>query len=75
MTDLVFTPARKLSRLLRARKLSAVELLRAFIAQVERVNPKVNAIVTFLPDEALRQARRIDAARAASSGSSSRRAS
>jgi amidase len=64
MSDLVFTPARKLSRLLRARKLSAVELLRAFIAQVERVNPKVNAIVTFLPDEALRQARRIDAARA-----------
>jgi amidase len=60
MTDLVFLPARKLSRLLRNRKLSSVELVRAFIAQVERVNPKVNAIVTFLPDEALREAKRID---------------
>src|SRR5258706_11250415 len=64
MTDLVFTPARKLARLLRARKLSAVELVRAFIAQVERVNPKVNAIVTFLPEEALKEARRIDQRRA-----------
>src|SRR6187399_1672401 len=64
MTDLVFTSARKLSRLLRARKLSAVELMRAFIAQVERVNPKVNAIVTFLPEEALKEARRVDASRA-----------
>jgi amidase len=60
MTDLVFTPARRLARLLRARKLSAAELMRAFIAQVERVNPKVNAIVTFLPAEALKQAKAVD---------------
>src|SRR6187402_701651 len=64
MTDLVFLPARKLSRLLRNRKVSSVELLRAFIAQVERVNPRVNAIVTFLPEEALKEARRIDQRRA-----------
>ena len=54
MTDpLVFAPAAKLARLLRLRRLSATELVRAFIAQVERVNPKVNAIVTFLPEPAL----------------------
>jgi amidase len=35
---------------------------KAFIAQVERVNPKVNAIVTFLPEEALREAKKIDVA-------------
>src|SRR2546430_9708678 len=29
-----------------ARKLSATEVVSAFIAQIERVNPKVNAIVT-----------------------------
>ena len=66
MDDLVFQPARKLAKLLRARKLSAVEVMKAFIAQVERVNPRVNAIVTFLPEEALRQARRLDAKRARS---------
>ncbi|MEO7743745.1 MAG: amidase [Usitatibacter sp.] len=61
MSDIVFQPARKLSRLIHARKLSAVEVIKAFIAQVERVNPKVNAIVTFLPEQALREARRVDA--------------
>ena len=34
--------------------------MRAFIAQIERVNPKVNAIVTFLPEEALKQAKALD---------------
>jgi amidase len=58
--ELVFTPARKLARLIRARKLSATEAMKAFIAQVERVNPKVNAIVTFLPEQALAEAKRFD---------------
>src|SRR5260221_13294423 len=53
-------PAVKLAQLLRARKLSAAEVMKAFIAQIERVNPKVNAIVTFLPDEALQRAKALD---------------
>ncbi|MEO5677764.1 MAG: amidase [Usitatibacter sp.] len=60
MDDLVFKSAKALARLLRARKVSRVEVMRAFIAQVERVNPKVNAIVTFLPDAALKEAKRWD---------------
>ena len=60
MPDLVFTSARKLARLLAARKVSRVEVIRAFIAQVERENPRVNAIVTFLPEEALKEAKRMD---------------
>ncbi len=68
MTNLVFQPARRLARLLRTRKLSAVEVMKAFIAQVERVNPKVNAIVTFLPEAALKEARKVDAKRATASG-------
>ena len=63
-TDLVFQSARRLARLLATRKVSAVELLRAYIDQIERVNPKVNAIVTLRPEEALRHARSIDARRA-----------
>ncbi len=68
MTNLVFQPARKLARLLRTRKLSTVEVMKAFIAQVEHVNPKVNAIVTFLPDAALKEAKRLDAKRARARG-------
>jgi amidase len=60
MTDICFTPARKLASLIHGRKLSATEVMHAFIAQVERVNPKVNAIVTFLPDVALAAARKFD---------------
>jgi amidase len=60
MSDLCFLPARKLARLLRERKLSATEVVGAFIAQVERVNPKVNAIVTFLPERALKEAKLLD---------------
>jgi amidase len=58
--EICFTPARKLARLIRARKLSATEVMRAFIAQIERINPQVNAIVTFLPEQALKQARAFD---------------
>jgi amidase len=58
--DLVFQPAISLARLLRARKISATEVMQAFIAQIERVNPQVNAIVTFLPDQALSEARKLE---------------
>jgi amidase len=64
VNDIVFNSAKKLASLLRTRKLSAVELMKAHIAQVERLNPQVNAIVTFLPDAALKEARKLDAKRA-----------
>jgi amidase len=60
LEELCFKPARTLARLLRARKISATEVMRAFIAQIERVNPKVNAIVTFLPEEGLKAAKALD---------------
>jgi amidase len=60
VTELCFTSARRLAQLLRARKLSARDVVGAFIAQIERVNPKVNAIVTFLPDDALKAAKAFD---------------
>jgi amidase len=58
--DLCFTPARQLALMLKKRKLSATELMRAFIARIERVNPRVNAIVTFLPEQALKAAQALD---------------
>jgi len=59
-SELCFTPARQLARLLRTGKVSAAEVMRAFIARIERVNPKVNAIVTLLPDQALARAKTLD---------------
>ncbi len=44
--------------------LSAKEVMEAHIAQIERINPKVNAIVTFLPDEAMKAAEEADRTRA-----------
>ncbi|MEA3194164.1 MAG: amidase [Betaproteobacteria bacterium] len=57
---MIFESARKLAALLGRRKISAVEVVSAFIAQIERVNPKVNAIVTFLPEQALKTAKALD---------------
>jgi len=50
---LVFAPARELAARLASRDVSAVEVMRAFLAQIERVNPLVNAIVTLRPTDAL----------------------
>ena len=58
--ELCYTGAKKLARMIRTRKVSATEVMRAFIARIEEVNPKVNAIVTFLPDEALKKAKALD---------------
>ena len=59
-SELCFTNATKLARLIRTRKVSATEVMRAFIAQIEHVNPRVNAIVTFLPERALKEAGALD---------------
>ena len=63
MKDLHYAGAKQLARLIRTRKVSAAEVMRAFIERIERVNPKVNAIVTFLPEQALKQAKALDRGR------------
>jgi amidase len=59
-TELCFLPAFELARLIRGREVSALEVMQAHLAQIERVNPQVNAIVTLLPERALAAAREID---------------
>jgi amidase len=58
--ELCFTGARRLARMIRKREVSATEVMKAFLGQIERVNPKVNAIVTLVPEQALKQARALD---------------
>jgi amidase len=57
MTALCFTPATTLVRLIRQKKISPVEVVRAALERIERVNPKLNAYCTVVPDLALKAAR------------------
>jgi amidase len=50
-SDLCFAEARTLARLLRDGEVSAREVMTAHLTQIDRVNPRVNAIVAKLPDE------------------------
>lgn len=58
--QLCFLTASDLVQKIKAREISAVEVLQAHLEQIERVNPHVNAIVTLLPDRAKQAARAID---------------
>ena len=59
-TDLCYTPATELSALIAKRALSPVELTRAVLERIERVNPKVNAVCTLTAEAALEGARRAE---------------
>jgi amidase len=61
MNDLTFTPAAKLAALYRARKVSPLEVMGAVLDRIEKVNPRINAIVTLARESALREARRATA--------------
>ncbi len=52
-TDLCFSPATALAAQLRSKAISAREVMRAHLAQIARVNPQINAIVTLLPEDDL----------------------
>jgi amidase len=53
LDDLCFMTAKQLSQLILGRQVSVSEVMKAHLAQVERVNPKVNAIVTLVPHVAM----------------------
>src|SRR5260370_15365006 len=48
----------------RGKKLSAREAMAAHLKQIERLNPKVNAIVTLVAEQAMEHARKADEAQA-----------
>ena len=61
-SELCFMTATELTRRIRHKEISCREVTDAHLAQIERVNPKVNAIVTFLPERARESARLADEA-------------
>lgn len=58
--ELCFLPATELAAMIRTRQVSALEVMQACLRQVERVNPKVNAIVTLDAEGALARAKAAD---------------
>jgi amidase len=59
--SLCFLDAVELARMIRQKEVSAAEVMAAFLAQLKRVNPRVNAVCTFIGEEAaLRAAREAD---------------
>jgi amidase len=62
LSEICQLSAVELARKIRTKQLSAREVLDAYLRQIERVNPKVNAIVTLAPEQAMERARQADAA-------------
>ena len=58
--ELCFTPATELAAMIRSKKISAREVMQAHLAQIERVNPAVNSIVTLVADRAMKDAAAAD---------------
>jgi len=54
MSKLVFTPAHQLAQMIRDKTVSATEVLEAYLTQINKHNPQVNAIAT-LNEEAARK--------------------
>src|SRR5499427_3498800 len=62
MNELNYLPAVTMAELIRARRLSPVELVDAHLSRIERVNGQLNAFVKVNPDAARKQARVAEAA-------------
>ncbi len=58
--EIAFLSIRELARLIRSRRLSPVELTRLYLDRLERLGPKLGAVVTIAHERALEQARRAE---------------
>jgi len=62
MDNLIYQPLTKLIQGIRSKEISSEELVNAYIRRIESVNPKLNAVVQFLPEQALAEAKKADLA-------------
>ena len=63
--ELYYSDATELAAMIGGRRVSAVEVVQAHLDRIEAVNPRINAFVTVLADQALASARAADEAVAA----------
>jgi Asp-tRNA(Asn)/Glu-tRNA(Gln) amidotransferase A subunit family amidase len=64
MSELIFLSAVEIAALVREKKISTVELVEAHLAQIEKLNSRLNAFVQVDADAATRQARAAEIAQA-----------
>lgn len=55
--DLFYLSAGELSRLIRKREVTPVEVVKAHLARVEALEPALNSFITLLPEQAMEEAR------------------
>mgnify|MGYP006269289773 FL=1 len=60
-TDIAFAPVTQLSRWIESKQLSSERLTRIYLARIERLDPKLRAIITVTTDHALSRAKAADA--------------
>jgi aspartyl-tRNA(Asn)/glutamyl-tRNA(Gln) amidotransferase subunit A len=61
-SDLPYTSAAELAAMIRAKRVSATEIMRATLARAEKANAALNCFITICAEEALRDAAAADAA-------------
>lgn len=62
ITDICFLTATQIAQHIRSKQLSCTEVMQAHLSQIYRINPAVNAIVTYHPEQALEAAKTADTA-------------
>jgi Asp-tRNA(Asn)/Glu-tRNA(Gln) amidotransferase A subunit family amidase len=65
LESLAFAPVATLARLIRARKITSVELTRMYLDRLRKYGPRLNCVITLTDELALKQAGRADAELAA----------
>jgi Asp-tRNA(Asn)/Glu-tRNA(Gln) amidotransferase A subunit family amidase len=58
--DIAFAPVTQLSRWIEAKQLSSERLTRIYLARIERLDPKLRAVITPVHDQALARAKEAD---------------
>ena len=58
--DLPFLPATELASLIKAREVSPVEVVAAYLERIDRLNPKLNAFITVCHDQAMEASRQAE---------------
>ncbi len=60
LEDAAFWPLTQLSQLIRTKQVKSVELTEMYMARLKKLNPKLNCVVSFTDDLAMKQARQAD---------------
>ena len=63
MDNIIYSSAVSISKAIKKREISSVEVVEAHLRRIEQVNPKLNAVVRICGDRAMEEARQADSRR------------